>query len=131
MQLCAVSRWIVQRGADAASGRRIVEFLKCLHPNHLPHGNPMTRFMSLMGVAVLATLVGGCGCRDSSRPGPPAPNAEEAPKLEETMGRNASAKTPAPKYEWPTDFNLPMDNRVEVPEVPEQLQAANPTQDSK
>jgi hypothetical protein len=57
------------------------------------------------------------------RPGPLAPNADEAPLAESGAGG-----TPAslPKCKWPDNFKLDMNIKLDAPEVPEKIKGPLP-----
>jgi hypothetical protein len=57
------------------------------------------------------------------RPGPLAPDAEEAPKVQPGTGRNAAS---APKCQWPDNFNLDVNIKLAPPEVPEKIKGPTP-----
>jgi hypothetical protein len=52
------------------------------------------------------------------RPGPLAPDADEAPLAQPGGGGNMAN---LPKCNWPKDFKLDMNIKLDVPEVPEKI----------
>lgn len=74
---------------------------------------------SLVILAAIAIIGFGLGLGPRQAPGhaPLAPDAAEAPKA--VPGEKNTAKTPA--SDWPTDFKLPDNVRVDAPEIPDAL----------
>jgi len=97
-----------------------------------------------LGGFLLVILRGGCGSGRAS-PEPPAPDAPPAPQWtpqhpappendQPQQQREQPPEKPAehpleeppPGYQWPADFELPLEIVIELPEVPEQIRDPSP-----